>query len=116
MNLSSKSKKMNTQECMCVCAYNNTHTHIHIHSLSYQPDVNLALEHTQGKTYFAHKIWKHIFKTPHFLLCKLEKTNTHTHTIFKVAGKNKRKSYKLNVIEYTVTELTYVISIIFFFK
>ena len=58
MNLSSESKKMNTQEFMCMCAYNHTHTHTHTHiySLSYQPDVNLASEHAQGKPYFSYKI------------------------------------------------------------
>ena len=121
MNLSSESKKMNTQEFMCMCAYNHTHTHTHTHthSLSYQPDVNLASEHAQGKTYFSYKIWKHIFKTPHFPLnWKRQKKKKSKQTIFKVAGKNMRKSndillYKLNVIEYTATELTNVISIIF---
>ena len=95
---------------VCIQPHTHTHTHTHTHSQSFLPArCKFGIRTHPIKNVFFSQNLKHIFKTPHFLLCKLEKT---THTIFKVAGKNKRKSYKLNVIEYTVTELTYVISII----
>ena len=70
------------------------------------------------KHIFLKNLKTHIQNTS--LSFKLEKTKKKKskQTIFKVAGKNMRKSndillYKLNVIEYTATELTNVISIIF---
>ena len=103
-----------------VCIQPHTHTHTHTPLQSFLPArCKFGIRTCPRKTIFFLQNLKTHFKTPHFPLSKLEKTKKKSkQTIFKVAGKNMRKSYdillyKLNAIEYTATELTNVISISF---